>query len=79
MENFAYLTYTEMEYLYYELSKVDMSSLSLQLITIVKQFENQKSEKITGPTSSQRDVSSEIEITTPSSVTIVKTNQLPQI
>jgi hypothetical protein len=79
MENFAYLTYTEMEYLFYELSKIDMNSLSLQLITIVKQFENQRSEKITGPTSSQQEVGSEIEIATPSSVTIVKTNQIPQI
>ncbi len=79
MENFAYLTYTEMEYLYYELMKVDLSSLSLQLISIVKQFENQKSEKLAGPVSSQEDISSEIEISTPSSVTIVKQNEIPQI
>jgi hypothetical protein len=79
MENFAYLTYTEIEYLFYELSKIDMNALALQLITIVKQFENQKSEKIIGPTSSQQEVSSEVEIMTPSSVTIIKTNQIPQI
>jgi hypothetical protein len=79
MENFAYLTYTEMEYLYYELAKIDMTSLSLQLITIVKQFENQQSTKITTPPSSQQEVGSEVEIETPSSVTIIKTNQIPQI
>lgn len=79
MENFAYLTYTEMEYLFYELSKIDMSSLALQLITIVKQFENQTSEKLTGPTSSQQEIGSEIEISTPSSVTIIKKNEIPQI
>lgn len=79
MENFAYLTYTEMEYLFYELSKIDMSTLSLQLLTIVKQFDSQKSEKITGPTSPQMDINSEVEISTPSSVTIVKTNQIPKI
>lgn len=79
MENFAYLTYTEMEYLLYELSKIDMSSLSLQLITIVKQFENQESEKLMAPASSQEAVDSEIEISTPSSVTIIKKNQIPQI
>ena len=27
MENFAYLTYTEMEYLYYELTKVDIEKM----------------------------------------------------
>ena len=79
MENFAYLTYTEMEYLFYELSKIDMNTLSLQLITIVNQLENQDSEKLTVPASSQEDIDSEIEIETPSSVTIIKTNQLPQI
>ena len=79
MENFAYLTYTEMEYLYYELSKIDMSALSLQLVTIVKQFENQKSEKLEVPTSSEGVVDSEIELVTPSAVTIIKTNEMPQI
>ena len=79
MENFAYLTYTEMEYLYYELSKIDMTNLALQVITIVKQYENQQSNHIQGPTSSEQDVGSEIEISTPSSVTIIKTNQIPQI
>lgn len=79
MDNFAYLTYTEMEYLFYELSKIDMNTLSLQLITIVKEFENQESEKLTAPASAQGEIDSEIEISSPSSVTIVKRNQLPQI
>ena len=79
MENFAYLTYTEMEYLFYELSKIDMSTLSMQVITIVKQFENQKTEKLSVPTSSEGVINSEIEIVTPSSVTVIKKNELPQI
>ena len=79
MENFAYLTYTEMEYLYYELSKIDMSGIALQLITIVKQFENKRSEKLTVPASSEGMINSEIEISTPSSVTIIKKNEIPQI
>jgi hypothetical protein len=68
-----------MEYLFYELSKIDMNTLSLQLITIVKEFETQESEKLNVPTSSQEDIDSEIEISTPSSLTIIKRNQLPQI
>ena len=79
MENFAYLTYTEMEYLLYELSKIDMGSLSMQLISIVKQFENQKSEKLTVPASTEGSITAEIEISTPSAVTIIKKNELPQI
>ena len=79
MENFAYLTYTEIEYLYYELSKIDMSATALQLITIVKQFENQRSEKLTVPTSSEGAIASEIELISPSSVTIIKKNEMPQI
>lgn len=79
MDNFAYLTYTEMEYLYFELTKIDMTSLSMQLISIVKQFENQEFEKLNGITSSQVEIDSEVEISTPSSVTIIKKNQLPQI
>lgn len=79
MENFAYLTYTEMEYLLYELSKIDMSILSMQVISIVKQFENQKTEKLAVPTSSEGVIDSEIEIVTPSSVTVIKKNELPQI
>lgn len=79
MENFAYLTYTEMEYLYYELTKMDMSVLSMQLISIVKQYESQKSDKLEVPSSSQEIIDSEIEISTPSSITIIKKNEMPQI
>ena len=79
MENFAYLTYTEMEYLYFELTKIDMSALSLQLISIVKQFENQESEKFTIPASTQSEIGSEIEIETPSSLTVIKKNEMPEI
>lgn len=79
MENFAYLTYTEMEYLYFELTKIDMSALSLQVITIVKQFENKKTEKLEVPASSEGVIDSEIEIVTPSAITVIKKNELPQI
>ena len=76
MENFAYLTYTEMEYLLYELMNIDMNTLSLQLITIVKQYENQETEKTDGPTSSEVQINSEVELVSPSKVTIVKQNEL---
>ena len=79
LENFAYLTYTELEYLYYELAKIDMTSLAMQLITIVSQYEKQKSEKIIAEPSQQVDIDSDIEIVTPSSVTVIKKNELPQI
>lgn len=79
MENFAYLTYTEMEYLYYELTKIDMSALSMQLISIVKQYDHQKSQRLMVPASSQGEINSEIEISTPSSVTIIKKSEMPQI
>lgn len=79
MENFAYLTYTEIEYLYYELTKIDMSSLAMQLITVVSQYEGHKSEKIIAPPSPQTVIDSDIEISTPSSVTIIKKNEIPQI
>ena len=79
MENFAYLTYTEIEYLYYELSKIDMTTISMQIISIVEQYEKQKSQKITVAPSSQTEISSDIEISTPSSITIIKKNEMPQI
>ena len=79
MENYAYLTYTEMEYLMYELSKIDMNSLSLQVISIVKQYEGLQSETIKIPPSSEIPVNSEIEIVTPSKITVIKKNEMPQI
>lgn len=45
-ENFCYITYTEMEYLLYELQKIDMVALSLQLINTVKLYENMEEEKL---------------------------------
>jgi hypothetical protein len=79
MENFAYLTYTEMEYLLYELVNIDMNVLSMQLISIVKEYENQEVEKIESPTSSEAPINSEVELSSPSKVTIIKQGEMPKI
>lgn len=45
-DNFAYISYSEMEYLLYELTHIDMNSLSLQLINTVTLFSNMESEQL---------------------------------
>ena len=40
MDNYCYLTYEEMEYLYYELSHIDMNLLSIHIIQLIKQTES---------------------------------------
>lgn len=79
MDNFAYLTYTEMEYLLYELVNIDMNTLAIQLISLVKQYENQEIVKTESPTSSETQIESEIELSSPSKVTIIKKGEMPEI
>lgn len=43
-DNFCYLTYSEMEYLLYELTHIDINQLSLQLLNTVTLFKNMESE-----------------------------------
>ena len=73
VENFAYLTYQELTYLLYELKKIDMSSLSLHLISIVTQenliTREKESEHIDHP------VSEKVEIETGSSTKILNVKQ----
>lgn len=45
-DNFAYISFSEMEYLLYELTHIDMNSLSLQLINTVSLFNNMESEQL---------------------------------
>lgn len=44
MDNFCYLTYDEMEYLYYELSHINMNEMSILLMRMV--YDMEKNEKI---------------------------------
>lgn len=45
-ENFCYITYSEMEFLYYELSHINMTQLSLELINTVSLFKNSEKEEL---------------------------------
>ena len=44
--NYCYISYSEMEYLLYELKHIDMVNLSMMLINTVKLYENMEEEKI---------------------------------
>lgn len=46
--NYACLTYTEMEYLLYELEKVDMTQLSIAMLMLNKQYEDLPTNEATG-------------------------------
>lgn len=76
MDNFAYLTYTEIEYLLYELNKIDMTSLSMHLIEIVHIYKNENVETIKKPPSKEVKIE---EIQSPSSVTIIRDQEIPKI
>lgn len=45
-DNFVYLTYDEMEYLLYELSHIDMISLSIDMIKLVKMYQEEEKKDI---------------------------------
>ena len=53
--------------------------LLTQQINIIKQYENQESEKYEVPTSSETTISSEIELSSPSKITIIKKSEMPEI
>lgn len=46
MDYFTYITYTELEYLVYELSRIDFSSLTLQVINSYYLLENLEAQKL---------------------------------
>lgn len=80
MDNFAYVTYTEMEYLLWELSHINMNELSMQVINTVKLFENQSSKDLKAQPSLEKENPMEVEMVSPSSFTIVKQNDtIPKI
>lgn len=45
-DNYTYITYSEMEYLYYELIHIDMTKLSLDLLKIAEMYKNSESEEM---------------------------------
>ena len=45
-DNYTYLTYTEIEYLLYELKRIDMHSLCLQLINTALMLEKDEDEQV---------------------------------
>jgi hypothetical protein len=49
MDNFAYLTFSEMEYLLWELTHIDLPSLSLQMIALAREYHKQSERKIDVP------------------------------
>lgn len=68
MENFAYLTYTELCFLLHELKNINMNQLSMELITIVNQYKEEKTEEI----AIDNPISEKAEIENQSSVKVVK-------
>lgn len=71
------LTYTELGYLITELDKIDMTALSLQLLSLIKLYEDQKPDKVEAP-SVKEDPESEI-IDTKTSIIITDPKQIPDI
>lgn len=69
MQNYAYLTYDELTYLLWEIEKIDMSILSLQILNIVRLYHGEKSSKITIPPSTEKPV--DVEKITPGRITFV--------
>lgn len=77
MSYFTMLTYMELGYLITELSKIDMTNLSLQLLKISAMYDDKESEKIIKP-----DIEEEKEeeiIDTKTSVVITDSKQIPEI
>lgn len=78
MQNYAYLTYDELNYLLWEIERIDMTVLSLEIIDIVKLYYDEKSDKVVVPPSVERPV--EIEKITPGHITFVRPNErIPKI
>ena len=74
---FTMLTYMELGYLISELSKIDMTSLSLQLLYINEIYKEKESEKIVKPNISE-SLDEEI-VDTKTSVVITDPKQIPEI
>ena len=80
MDNYCYLTFNEMEYLLYELSKVDMTVLSCQIVALIQSCSHVKSEEgIQRIILEEKGSSIDDKHESPSSVTIIKENNLPDL
>lgn len=78
MQNYAYLTYDELNYLLWEIERIDMTILSLEIIDIVKLYYDEKTDKVVVPPSVERPV--EIEKITPGRITFVRPDErIPKI
>lgn len=78
MQNYAYLTYDELNYLLWEIERMDMTVLSLEIIDIVKLYYDEKTDKVVVPPSVERPV--EIEKITPGRITFVRPDErIPKI
>lgn len=78
MQNYAYLTYDELNYLLWEIERMDMTVLSLEIINIVKLYYDEKTDKVVVPPSVERPV--EIEKITPGRITFVRPDErIPKI
>ena len=78
MQNYAYLTYDELNYLLWEIERIDMTVLSLEIIDIVKLYYDEKTDKVVVPPSVERPI--EIEKVTPGRITFVRSDKrIPKI
>jgi hypothetical protein len=77
-DNFCYITYEEMEYLYYELSHIDMMELSLSVINTVNLFRNAE-EEIIKPKPVKKEEDYEDIIENSPYVKIEEANTIPDI
>lgn len=78
-DNFVYITYSEMEYLYYELSHIDLISLSLSLLQIVNIYKDEEAEHIQAKPITKIEEPEESEISSRPYVKIDNTGTIPEI
>lgn len=78
-DNFVYITYSEMEYLYYELSHVDMINLSLSMIQMAKIYKDEEVEQIHAKPITKIEEPEENEISSRPYVKIEDSDTIPNI
>ena len=76
MDNYCYLTYTELEYLYYELSNINLTELSLYATELMYVCKNEQVKQIKKEPIPEVRVE---ELKTPSTITVVKKGEIPRI
>lgn len=78
MDYFTYITYTELEYLYYELSRIDFSSLTLQVINSYYLLEDVEAKKVAKKTPKVEEKEPEI-IDPKKRIGLEEPNTIPEI